>query len=934
MTISLGFLQAIQKGDGDMAKETMYVIQPSFAGGEISREVASRIDLDKYQNALLSATNCYIRPYGSVYRRGGSLYIGAAKYANKKAILQTFHEDGGDVLLEIGERYIRLWKDDAYTGIEIETPYEESDLSRLRFCRSADVMYIASGTHPVMTLSRYGELDFRLSEMKITRPYFDASLSDAVDRRGFDFFVKEAGNYEWECKKDGEYAITVAGAGGGGSGPYMKRLKDDDGDEQVVYYYRKEAKGGSGEVVNKVMYFRKGEVISVKVGRGGKGGGIPDPNGAGGNIPGEDGTPSSLYLYTAKAGGGGRIQSVGLLSRPKAVPGASYGAGGKGGFGGETKKVPAEAGEDGFASIRYLGVTRLKSDRRTGRLTTIISNKEIFREDMIGTGVCLIHQMPSVTVSAANNGTSDSVLVGKGWKVLTHGRWTGTIHIESSEDNQTWKPYRTYKSEDDFNASESGTVDKPLYLRLVMETNAGKADLTSFPYEGKGTAIVTKFENTKQVEAEIIDPFASVEETEEYMFSSWSGFFGYPRAVGFFQDRFVLAGTRTQPYMLWMSRTGDYPNFSVEKAAGTLTDDSAVALSFVSREQCDISHLLPAADLLVFTTGNEWILSGSDTVTPTKANPKVQTSRGSSDIPPLQVGNRCVFVQRRGESVRDIGYSFDSDGYDGTDLTLLAKHLMRNNGIVSMAYMQEPDSRLYFVMEDGTMNCLAYMQEQKVYAWSQLKTDGKYLSVCRAEEAAGDEVYTLVERQGVRYIEKMAGMPEGNDPMDYIMVDHAYRFSGEERNTFQAETLAGREIAVLADGQYHEHVRVNGNGEFTLVCRATNVIAGIPYETVIETCNVEMNTQQGTLQGRKKKIAASILRLTRSLGGDIGISGGRKTEIKYDEFGDNKVLLYSGDKEVTMPNPGFETGGRVVISTSEPYPFTLSSLIREVVVSG
>lgn len=237
-----------------MAKETMYVIQPSFAGGEISREVASRIDFDKYQNALLSATNCYIRPYGSVYRRGGSLYVGSAKYADKATILQAFHETDGDVLLEIGDKYIRIWRDDVYTGIELETPYVEEDLAHLRFCQSADVMYIASGTHPVMTLSRYGELDFRLSEMKITRPYFDISLSDTVNSQVFNFYKNKPGTYEWACKESGDYEITVAGAGGGGSGWYWwEECRSSAGEGADVCHteYSSAAMGGTGELVKK-----------------------------------------------------------------------------------------------------------------------------------------------------------------------------------------------------------------------------------------------------------------------------------------------------------------------------------------------------------------------------------------------------------------------------------------------------------------------------------------------------------------------------------------------------------------------------------------------------------------------------------------------------------------------------------------------------------
>ena len=46
-----------------------YSIQPAFTGGEISVDVASRIDLDKYQVALLQAENAIVRPYWAVRKR-------------------------------------------------------------------------------------------------------------------------------------------------------------------------------------------------------------------------------------------------------------------------------------------------------------------------------------------------------------------------------------------------------------------------------------------------------------------------------------------------------------------------------------------------------------------------------------------------------------------------------------------------------------------------------------------------------------------------------------------------------------------------------------------------------------------------------------------------------------------------------------------------
>ncbi|MBF1705777.1 MAG: hypothetical protein HXO80_03705, partial [Selenomonas sp.] len=92
-----------------MAQPTpFYSIQPAFTGGEISGEIASRVDLDKYQLALLMAENAIIRPYGPVYKRPGSIYAGRMKYDDRDAILVRF-DCTVDVtyLLEIGDKYIR-----------------------------------------------------------------------------------------------------------------------------------------------------------------------------------------------------------------------------------------------------------------------------------------------------------------------------------------------------------------------------------------------------------------------------------------------------------------------------------------------------------------------------------------------------------------------------------------------------------------------------------------------------------------------------------------------------------------------------------------------------------------------------------------------------------------------------------------------------------
>ena len=125
-------------------RETIYLMQSSFATGEVSPEVASRIDMEKYQAALLQAENCYIRPYGAVYKRPGSIYCGMAK-KNKVRLIEFKSTVNHAFLLEVGEGYIRIWKDGKFTNQEIVTPYQESELPKLRTCQSADIMYITSG---------------------------------------------------------------------------------------------------------------------------------------------------------------------------------------------------------------------------------------------------------------------------------------------------------------------------------------------------------------------------------------------------------------------------------------------------------------------------------------------------------------------------------------------------------------------------------------------------------------------------------------------------------------------------------------------------------------------------------------------------------------------------------------------------------------------
>lgn len=921
-----------------------YLLQPAFTGGEISAEVANRVDLDKYQFAVLQAYNCLIKPHGPIYRRPGMKYMARTKYSDKACILVPFNgADSTDYLLELGEKYIRVHKNGLYINIEVMTPYTADMLQDLRFVQSADTMFIASGKYPVKQLARYSDTDWRFADFEITDMYFDESTT-LENYSGISYTVP--GTYQFQPTVTGEYQIDIAGAGGGGGGGVRYSKPREHGH---TYYCVGGGTGGSGERIINTVTLTKGTSYTIIVGSGGAGGGGTGSYGTASN--GGDGENSTACGLTGRGGtggsGGSRVSIDGSYENTRGVQGTTYGAGG-GGIGGvagtKYKDNAGKAGADGWAKILYTGNKELTPSGTTGDIT-LTSNKNIFTSSKPGAYIKLKQEIASKTVSTSN-GTTERVRVGENWKVISHGTWSGSFTIEKSDDGESWKEYRKYTSKDDYNPSESGSVTEPVFLRAVCTISSGTCtvDLTAMAYNAEGVVKLTEITSDSTAKAHVEKELGSTDMTTNFLWGAWSEEFGYPQTLCFFQDRLCFGGTKKQPYMVWMSRTGDYGNFSVEKASGTVTDDSAVALAFVSRKQFKILHLIASTDLIVLTAGNEWTVSGSDTVTPSKAVPKMQTTRGCSTVEPLMIGGRIVFVQGRGSTVRDMAYSYETDSYGGNDLTLLAKHIIENVQIVDSAYKQEPDSTIYFVRSDGSMACLSYIMEQKVYAWSTIETQGKIEAVAAVQEGDEDIIYLVVQREingvTVRNIEYLAKNPaKSNNPDDYIMLDNAIEYSTAEKSSGETEIdaaeLAGEKVTVIGDGRMYSGLTVSQDGTVTLPAAVQHAFIGLPYRSIVELPNVEIKTGDGTMQGRKKQISNCILRLSNSLGGMVGPDINTMDLMNFDEQNAvSDIKLFTGDKHMTLPIGGFNNEGRVIIVTDEPYPFNLLAVVREVSFGG
>lgn len=593
---------------------------------------------------------------------------------------------------------------------------------------------------------------------------------------------------------------------------------------------------------------------------------------------------------------------------------------------------------------------------------TITSTKDLFTQDMVGSVIQIAYYVEAVHTKSAGevvekkvkrymqaqtiektynninyNVEAFSTDTELSWKFTTHGTWEGTVKLQiSNNDGQTWKDYRTYTSKNDYNVTDTGKIEAGARLKYISDIKGGSVncDLSIMPFTQYGIVEIKSVTDAKNAKVNVLNGIKEGEPSYQWKLGSWNRGRGYPKLCTFYQDRFVVAATDSKPNFIWFSRTGDYPNFGVEKVEGTITDDSAITLPVINRKMCEIRHLVPANDLIILTSGNEWIVRGDKTITPTNCNLKTQTQRGALSCEPQFIGNRCVFVQERGGTVRDMGYSYESDNYTGQDLTLFVKTLVKGHLAVTSAYAQDPDSIIYYVRDDGQLNCLTYIPEQKVYGWSHFVTNGKYRYVESVAEGEQDTIYFVVDRvinnKSVKCIER--SIPLYTEDNSDVFLDCYVKVANSIKTDYiNAPHLVGQMVDIVIDGQQMPSRVVPPTGVIKLDGKANVITVGLPYTTKIKIPSVEQQINDGTLQGRVATVSRVVLRMYKSFGGKVG-----RTFDRMDDITLPPNELFTGDKPVILPKMGinYSTDTSICIKHSDPFPFNLLSITRIVEIGG
>ena len=589
---------------------------------------------------------------------------------------------------------------------------------------------------------------------------------------------------------------------------------------------------------------------------------------------------------------------------------------------------------------------------------TLTATSNIFKSGHVGSMWRLDQNMSGgsvkMEVSASDVDpvyTSDSITCGAGteWHLVTHGAdWVGRVAVERSYDNgTTWLQVSSYEHKaNESNFSVYIKESEQCLVRIhVQELTADKieADLTVEPYVNVGYVTITAYTDAKHVTATVDtkQPIGNTDATPMWWESAWNDANGYPAAVAFYEDRLVFAGTKNSPRSVWMSKAGDYNNFAT--SSPTSEDDDSIQIVLTSRKMAMIHTLVPMRQsLMAFSEdGVNTIGYAESSLTPSSVTQRAESYFGAKDIAPLIVGAQCIYVQEVGGAVRDIGYDYVQDAYNGDEVSLFAAHLVNTATPVEMAYQQEPDSVIWFVRDDGALLSCTYMREQKMVAWSKHETQGQFESVCVIPYANNARVWAAVKREvngsTVRYIERMTLRLPTTDPADQTYLDSAYTYDGTATNTLTIPHLAGCKVRVVLDGNLLPDYTVGSDGALALERSGEKIVVGLGYTSKLETLNIETQgfVRQGVMQGHKVQITEVILRLLNSRGGKIGSDEDHLDEwqkrLKTDWLG-QPLELFTGDAAL-VGNFTNETGGRMMLVQDVPMPFTLLAIMMGVRVS-
>ena len=455
-------------------------------------------------------------------------------------------------------------------------------------------------------------------------------------------------------------------------------------------------------------------------------------------------------------------------------------------------------------------------------------------------------------------------------------------------------------------------------------------DVGKFVFINSGIVQINQYVSASQVKGEV---FTKLNAVIQAIAGSWtlkenifSASFGYPRTITYFQQRLVLGGTRKYPNYIWLSRAGDESNFLT-----TTSDGDSFTVAASSEQLSNVLHLSQSRGIAVFCGGSELAINAQDALTPSNANILEHTAYGITEtIKPIKVGSELLFVQRGAERVRTLVYDYSQDGLVSNELSVLASHIgEEGRGFKDMAYQQEPDSVIWFVLNDGTLATLTLDREQSVISWARHNIGGQVISITALPSTTGaDKIYFLVNRNGTIQIEQL---------QENLLLDTAIELSvtHTETNSIVSHNLIeklGDQVSAYYKDDTTTYVVpiLNRSGNtLTIDCdrNVDQIYIGRKFTAKVSLLPPELSQAPATSNPSLFKVDHMNLYLYKSINPTVN---GEMVELKdMDEEFLDSPKPFTGQKRISLDGWNTYDNFKLEIAQDQPLPFHITATVLE-----
>lgn len=898
--------------------------QLGYNAGEIGELMYGRADDPKYSVGLALCRNAFVTPQGPLKNRAGFQYVNAVKDASKPVRLIPFSYSATQTMvIELGDEYARFHShgqtllDEDGDPYEIETPWAAEDLFAIHFVQNADIVTLVHPSYPPYEIRRYGETDWRCEKVNLLSS-LDPPISVVA------VVASEASNDDNKDKYTQSYKVTALN-----SDRTIESEASVAADVVANLYATGTTVRVSWQAVPGASWYR---VYKLQGGIYGYIGetqalSILDDNIApetGQTPPYVDdvfGVSKGIASVTVNSGGSGyEYSNAGIAD---VSSGSLY-----------WQDLDGNASQDASG---YLYVESSEDGQGSTYPTAKYPEVRCSVTDSTGTGATVTLQ----TTTSYTNVVEDGVY-------RTYSRRTITgITVTARGDNYKLPQLKVeYRGQ-----TGSGWTDWKSAGWCRLSVSAGGPAITVTDSTGTGATFSAVVADGAITAVQVLTPGKNyTNPTLHIQTISGSGASltpviadntgDYPAAVGYFEQRRIFAGTPKKPQQVWMTATGTGDQMIYHLP---VQDTDRISFAVASQDLNQIQHVVALQQLILLTSSAEWRVSplNSDAITPESISVRPQSYIGASVVQPYVVNSNIIYVAARGSHVRELAYNYQAGGYITGDISIRAPHLFDGYTISDMAYMKSPDPYLYFTRSDGVLLGFCYVPEQSVGAWCSFETEGKFESAAVVQEGDYDYLYCVVQRTingaACRYVERME-IRNDEAPGSGLFLDCAGHYEGDATATVSGLTwLKNTTVTVVADGAVIRDVQVDANGGLTLPQAASNIWAGLPYETVVRTLPVSVSGAQDGSYGRShvKNINRVYLRLFRTTGIEAGPTEDalRPLKVRRTEAYGEPPSFRSGEMELPVDGT-WQADGVFVVRQKEPAPFTLICHTAEVELGG